>query len=174
MAQFSGLFAGGFGVDTLGVVAKHYGLIPHKLVEQGAVEFGRLGAPAVVAGAVLKATCHQGVGLLTIDLAGEAHAIGFRVMGGTYRFFDPNFGSYATPQRDTFNTALQGLLETKYSTLQSYKIYQFTIRPMTGDGSRDGCPMALAVEDANPDGFASPTSEEVGHPSGARIRSTPT
>jgi hypothetical protein len=65
------------------------------------------------------------VGLLVIRLGGASHAIGFRVFGSTFRFFDPNYGSYLAGDRATFNKALQGLFEDEYSEVTSYEIYDF-------------------------------------------------
>jgi hypothetical protein len=123
----TGYFAAATGVAQITGVSKALGLVPREVARGSAVgtPLGVLGAPAVVAGAVLKHACRQGVGLLFIQLGGGAHAIGFRVIGGTFRFFDPNFGSFVARDRPTFNKALQGLLEDEYSSVNSYEIYDF-------------------------------------------------
>lgn len=125
----TGYFASGVGIAQITGITRGMGLVPREIASGSAIgSLGRMGAPAVVAGAVLKYPCRQGVGVLKFGLAGSGHAIGFRVTDTTFRFFDPNFGSYVAPNRDTFNKALQGLLTNVYSSVSTYAIYDFTQR----------------------------------------------
>ena len=127
-AQFQSYLGHNVGVPQVSAVARAMGADAHLVASgNGSATYGTMGAPAVIAGAIIK--CQRPAGYLKIEGGGASHAIGFQVRMNTCRFFDPNFGQFSFPSTREFSVAFQSLLEFEYSEMTGYSIFDFTAMP---------------------------------------------